>query len=395
MTKRRVLHLTAGRLALVVPACFALACGDSATGPQDPPKGLAGCQGNEFLTVAPIDPALLREIVPLGNLSPPGHTLPTDHLYMNTPKVAGVAAVANVVAPGSIVVTGVTKSTRTAGGTADATDYGITFFPCADVIMFFAHIVALSADLSAKVGALTVCDAPYSTGGTTAVDCRKTVEISLAAGASIGTVGGPTNPGVDYGGNDRRVPPLAFVNPSRSYGGGSSFGQNNVVCPLDYFVPAVATALRARLGGNGVTRTIPPVCGTVMQDLANTAQGRWYFDNTTRDDAHLALAHDNVDPRLGVISAGTSIPSLPSLAGDVRTFTPSASGRVNTDFPMVTADNQIYCYQTFRGNVSPPARHVLIQLLSPTRVRIDGIVGATCGDPATWAFSSGAREFSR
>ena len=32
---------------------------------------------------------------------------------------------------------------------------------------------------------------------------------------------------------------------------------------------------------------------------------------------------------------------------------------------------------------------------SPTRVRIEGVLGATCGDPSAWAFTSGAREFAR
>lgn len=120
-----------------------------------------------------------------------------------------------------------------------------------------------------------------------------------------------TFPGLDYGGADRRVPELAFVNPTCSYGGNQSFGENHTICPVDYFVPTVANAVRARLGRNGVMRAMPPVCGTLMQDVPNSAQGRWYFDNTVRDDPHLALAHDNGDPRLGVISSGTSIPSVP------------------------------------------------------------------------------------
>ena len=388
---RPMTQLRVGPAALVVLACFALACGGHSTGPQDPPKGLASCVGNDFLTVAPIDPALLREIVPLGSLNPPAHTLPTDHLYLNTTIVSRVSTVANVVAPGNIVLTEVTRSTRTAAGTAEAVDYGISFFPCADVFMYFAH-VALSVELSAKVGAFTTCDPPYSTGGTTATNCRKPLEITLTPGALIGTVGGPTNPGLDYGGNDRRVPALAFINQARSPGSDRTFGQKNTICPVDYYVAAVATVLRTKLGRNGVTRTIAPVCGTIMQDLPNTAQGRWFFNSTTQDDPHLALAHDNGDPRLGVISGGTSMPSLPSGA---RTFTPSVSGRVNTDFPLVTADNQIYCYQSFLGNPAPPLRHVLIQLTTSARVRIEGFIGATCGDASTWAFTSGATEFSR
>lgn len=382
-----------GRIACgaVVALLFTTAACDGGTGPDGAPRGLANCQGTAFLTVAPIDPALLREIVPLGNLSPPAHTLPTDHLYMNTIVVAGATAVANLVAPGDLIVVEVSKQTRSGGGPNDGVNYGLKFYPCADVFMYFSHLVTLTAEFSARVGDISACDPPSSTGGITSVQCSKRVEIRLTAGTQIGTVGGPSFPGVDYGGADRRVPQLAFVNQARSYGNNSGFGQNRTICPVDYFVPAVATALRAKLGRNGVTRTIPPVCGTIMQDVANTAQGRWFFNNTPQEDPHLALAHDNGDPRLGVISSGTSIPTIPVGA---RSFTAITTGRVNLDFSLVTADGRIYCYENF-ALFAPPARHVLVQLISPTRVRIDGVVGAACGDAATWAFSPGAREFTR
>jgi hypothetical protein len=258
--------------------------------------------------------------------------------------------------------------------------------------MYFAHIVTLSADFGARVGDITSdCSAPYTSGGTTNSECSKRVEIGLAAGALIGTVGGPSFPGFDFGGADRRVPPLDFVNPARSYGYGQGFGQNNTICAVDYFAPAVAAALRTKLGRNGARRTTPPICGTIMQDVPNTAQGRWYFDTTPNDDPHLALAHDNGDPALGVISVGTSVPTV---AAGAFTFTPAPTGRVNLDFPLVTPSGQIYCYQSFLLS-PPPPRHILIQLLSATRVRIDGLLGASCGDPSTWVFSPGAREFTR
>lgn len=375
---------------LVLVAGATAACGS--TGPDGAPRSLAGCQGTEILTVAPISPVGLGEIIPLGSLSPPFHTHPTDHLYLNTlpTSAPGVTVGAAIVAPGSIVITEVSRQTRTGGTQYDGVNFGIAFFPCADVRMYFDHIVTLSADLTSKVGEITDCDPPYSSGGINSIECRKRVEINLAAGASIGTAGGLAFPGIDYGGADRRTPPLAFANPARS--DDQAFGQLHTICPIDYYVPAVANALREKLGRSGVRRTIAPVCGSVMQDLASTAQGRWFFDNTAQDDPHLALAHDNVDPRLGVISSGTSIPSLPTGA---RGFTPATSGRVNLDFALVGSDGMIYCYQSFTPLPPPPARHVLIELTTATQLKIEGVVGATCGDPSTWNLSAGARSFTR
>jgi hypothetical protein len=54
---------------------------------------------------------------------------------------------------------------------------------------------------------------------------------------------------VDYGGYDRRVPKLAFINPARSYGNNHNFGHNNTICPVDYFVPAVANRFAQGSGG--------------------------------------------------------------------------------------------------------------------------------------------------
>ena len=67
---------------------------------------------------------------------------------------------------------------------------------------------------------------------------------------------------------------------------------------------------------------------------------------------------------------------------------------MNLDFPLVTANGQIYCYQSFVPS-GPVPRHVLLQLVSASRVRIDGVLGGSCGDPSTWVFTPGAREFTR
>ena len=372
-----------GGLALSVLVCVASACSDSA-GPSQIPKGLANCQGMTQLTVPPVDMGAIRDLAPLGSLNPPAHTLPTDHLYLSANIVAGAATVVvAVVAPGDMVISEVRSRS---GGIPD---YAMTFFPCADLMMYFSHLGTLSADLTAKIGPITSCDPPYTTGGVTTVSCAKRVEIRVTAGTPLGTMGGDFGNILDWGGNDRRVPPLAFINSARSYGSGD-FGQQNAICPVDYFVPSVATALRTRFSGLLGKRTIEPVCGTIMQDVPNTAQGRWYFNDIPQDDPHLALAHDNVDPRVGTISMGTSVPSLPT---NPWSFTPATSGRVNTDFPRVTADGRIYCYQTFFG--SRPPTHALIQLIAPTRVRIEGVPGTICGDPSGWAFSAAAREFTR
>ena len=377
---------SATAVALAVVVLGTSACGDN-TGPSQIPKGLANCGASPMLTVSPIDVGSIRDLTPLGNLNPPGHTLPTDHLYFYAPYT-GTRVQIPVFSPGDVVVSEVTKRTRLSGAPS-VPEYSMTFFPCADLNLYFAHIL-LTTELEARIGAFGQCQ-QSSAGSDTYQNCTKRINLKLTAGSLIGSMGGDNGNTIDFGGYDRRVPQLSFINPARSYGNGTEFGHNRTICPVDYFVPSVVSALRPKFGNDRLRRTVEPLCGTIMQDVPNTAQGRWFFNETLQDDPHLALAHDNIDPRIAVISVGTSIPSLPTRYWG---FTPAATGRVNADFSRVTADGQSYCYQTFVGATSP-IRHVLIQLISATRVRIEGFTGALCGDPSTWAFTAGAREFAR
>src|SRR5690242_9125489 len=45
-------------------------------------QALPACSGNTLYTALPTDLSGVSGIVPLGNLNPTGHTLPTDHIYL-------------------------------------------------------------------------------------------------------------------------------------------------------------------------------------------------------------------------------------------------------------------------------------------------------------------------
>ena len=64
--------------ALAVASCG----GDSgSTGPSNNPYGLTA-SGPGVLSVTPLDTSTLFAATPLGALAPPGHVLPTDHIYL-------------------------------------------------------------------------------------------------------------------------------------------------------------------------------------------------------------------------------------------------------------------------------------------------------------------------
>jgi hypothetical protein len=358
------------------------ACGDKGGGPTStdggPPPGLAACGSTPFLTVPLVPIGNIFTVAPLGNLNPPPHTFPTDHLYLYMSATAAISA------PGAAVLTNVVVQHRTGGGQQAVDDYELVFFPCADVQLQLAHVANLSVQLRTKVGALDgSCNPSYQTGGFTYQQCSKSVTVALAAGDGLGT----SAASLDVFARDRRQA-LTYVNPSRLPDPNGAFGDTHVACPIDYFVASIADPMRAKLGPPGSVRTTPPVCGEVMQDVPNTAAGRWFHTGSPNnpEDPHLALAHDNIHPATGAFSVGTSIPSLPS---GVYTFVPASTGRVNLDFGLVQTVGQAYCYEV-NGN-----RRVLIQLVSVTHLRVEGFGSGTCGDPTSWTLSTGAADFDR
>jgi hypothetical protein len=356
--------------------------------PYGPPRGLASCDGSAPLTITPVPVGAINEIAPLGSVFPPGHTTPAAHIYFYfAPSGQVNKTPVPLVAPGNVVISEVLRATRTGGGQPAFVDYTLTFFPCAELRLYFAHVTTLDSDLARQIGSLDGNCSTSSTAGFTYVSCIKETNITVAAATPLGTVSGPGQGALDLGAADRRKPPLAFVNPSRPHAPGGPPWKNHTVCAVDYFTSPVRDMLRS-LFGRGVRRTAEPVCGQLMQDVPGSAQGRWYMGSSDMDDRNLALVHDNVIPTLAAFSVGTAVPSLPSR---VYRFTPDAAGRVNTDFHLVNAVGTIHCYDA--TNVANQL--ILIQLVSATRLRIEGQAGTSCGAPESWAFTAGAVTFDR
>src|SRR3954470_17058249 len=76
------------RMSAIAAIALSIACaGGSQTSPSSTngntssnnPFGLPA--GTIAFHAAPVAPEAIRFITPLGNLNPPGHTLPTDHIY--------------------------------------------------------------------------------------------------------------------------------------------------------------------------------------------------------------------------------------------------------------------------------------------------------------------------
>lgn len=335
-------------------------------------SSLSACTGSSFFTSLPIALADLRGLVPLGALNPSGHTFPTDHIYFyiqltDPSNSASDPKNVNVYAPGDVRITDITAQ-ENISTSPSYTDYTIVFYPCAELKAYFGHVQSLDPSISAQIGAIDSNCQTYTTGGNTFKSCSKTVSIDVTSGTKIGTAGRKGQTALDLGAYDSRITPTGFANLSR-------FNTNYpyAVCPVDYFLTSLKSQIEARFGSyDGTTlRTTLPVCGTVGQDIAGTAQGIWFKPNSVEvtEDPHLALVHDNVNPSTAVFSVGTSVTNV---SYGTYTFTPQSSGFVNRDFKDVTADGSKYCYATNEGVV------FMLEIASSTSLHIQKLDQQNC-----------------
>lgn len=354
--------------------------------------------------VAPLQMSDLLGIVPLGNLAPPDHTFPTQHLYFFIRRAGAdpldfdsPPAAVPVFSPGHVWLTSLSTSEHLSA-TPPFIDYSLDFKPCHQFMAYFFHVQTLSDDLLDRIGPLQEgrCET-YSTGGQDYRLCNKRVLVEIQAGEPIGTAGRLGQNALGFGAYDGRATPLAYASPSRHGSRPDGLGQLHVVCAVDYFTPDVRDGLVARLGdhsGNR-SRTIGPVCGEVEQDEPGTAQGKWYRKATVDqfpEDPHLALVHDNVDSSTAAFSVGTSVSGL---RPGVYHFSPRESGSVNLDFRLVTPDGMVYCYDSLSLRGSPMGSlAILVELTGETALRIERQEAAECGT-GPWILQSGYADFER
>lgn len=354
--------------------------------------GLESC-GTEkaILAEMPLAAGDFAGITPLGNLNPPGHTFPTDHVYFMLRKLNPFAAErAFVVSPADAWVTRISSSEHVSD---NFTDYTIDFSPCRELVFRFGHMSSLSDRLMQNLTEATgdACD-EYETGGKRYRNCADDVMIRVSASEVIGAAGG--NPGqfaLDFWAFDARTALLNYANRARWYD-----QQSHVVCPLNYFKAAAKITLEGMLMSEGGTkRTIPPVCGEVEQDEPGTAQGAWFLKGTKStypEDSHAALVHDNFDPSRGAFSVGTSMQKS-GLAAGVYYFQPDDIGYVNRDFAGVRADGRIYCYDASQDGGRKQV--IILQLTGETALRMERTGAATCSESEPWAFGNGYTDFER
>lgn len=328
-------------------------------------------------TVIPFDTIDITALVPLGNLNPPTHTFPTDHMYFYC--FTNLASL-NIKSPGHVTIFRITRIRYDAGAPNERVDYSIAMGSDKSYL-YWSHVSQLSPRLLAAVNnfASAKCEKPYATGGTYFEPCYLELSLTATPGETLGIAKTKNGlAGIDFG---------AVVNGT---------GTN----PLDFFDASARAQLEPKLGrfDGKVKRTILPLYGESMQDILTTAMGNWYRQGMARqpEDNHIALVKDNIDPTKQAFSVGNNQKGLPS---GVYYFNPENSGYINRHFAEVKADGNTYCYSLgipnfpFPGNSLIPSTSIIIRMENGTTLSLEKRnCDCSC---APYLFSSNKATFTR
>ena len=347
----------------------------------------------EFMTIAPTELSTITSITPLGNINPPAHIFPTDHIYINTTASDQWADTGvPVYFPGDAWITSISSTEYL--GDEPWSDYSIDFKFCKEFAAYYYHVDFLTDELLDQIN---FTDDNCTTSGDDTRTCFQSFELTVEAGTTIGYVYGT----YDLGVHDGRIEPLGYADPSNYYID-DEFGidELHAVCPLDYYTSDLKNSLMALVDREG-----DPKCGEIEQDEADTLQGNWFIPGTTgyyTDGAlRLALVHDNFDPSIGVIAIGDAVGGF--AAPDGYEFTHTNSGYINRDFNEVTPDDSIYCYGPFEawvgwaegeGETAFATFTVLLQLTSEDTLIIEARDANSC-DEGPWGFTDASAEYER
>jgi hypothetical protein len=354
---------------------------------KSPESRLPAGRAEPIFTVSPMDIESIFRIVLLGNLNPPGHVFPTDHIYfyISNPDGDSRPDIVTIYSPGDLTVTAIEASEHV---TAGFFDYSIMLRSCEDITIVLGHVSSLSTEIFGDTSAFdkwTLMN-EYSTGGETYRSWRKACNIQVTAGETLGTTGGnPHQYALDLGVYDQRHTHDNVANPNRWL----KTRYLNAVCPLSLYEESpVLDRLLDLIYQDEVKGDGGASSGT-LQDLPGTAQGCWFLSgvsDTYPEDPHLALVRSNIHPARAVLSVGNSIPNLDSAAYE---FLPETSGLLNRDFRDITPDEQVYGFR-----VDQVAGFIIVQMPDAETLWIETLKGATV-NRASWVFTDDKTAFER
>ena len=346
-------------IAIVAPF-VALACGGGSGGPtgsNSNPYGIT-TTGPGVLSASPIDTAQVITTTPLGNIGPPGHVLPTDHVYISFVNAYSGNQQNNdcttkrpIYAAGSGVID-FTFVTETRGDTKVDVQMTTTFH------YYYDHILLL----------------PGITVGT-----------KVTAGQQIATTAGGC-PSFDIGVWDLDATNSGFVNRAR-------YGESTLhaMSPYKYFTAPLRALYLSR---SRLLEGVPAnKDGRIDWGIAGRLVGDW-FHSSLQVDANSAGSPDGWSKSIAFTYDwyDNTRPVL-SIGGTITTPGSGKVGRSDPDPAIVTPASGIVGYQLTQistGLIRPG--WLLVQMIASDRIRVEYFPDAAAR-PAT--FTAAAQEYAR
>ena len=312
-------------------------------------------------THLPVNLEEIESINPIGNVDPPGHTIPTNHMYMHLFQQNTQTTIVPLISPADIWITNIQASE---GVTMDPIDYTIYFAVCKDVTGYYNHVKEVSPEIQKIID--DECNGKLPDNNKCFVQTLSPVE----AGTQIGGVG-RLQGNFDFGTMDFRTN-NGLDNPERY-----ATRTKHIQCPIDYYDKSNKEKLEGLLLSDGY-------CGKVFHDVPGTIKGNWFFEDGNEFmpgawHKTLFLGDDDEDPKISVISVGGII------SDPLRwMFEPENSGTVNVKFDKVAADGKVYCYDKRLDDSNGvynkgPEGKILVELVNENEMKIERQDGS-CSD---------------
>lgn len=296
-------------------------------------------------TVAPLDISNIAYIIALGNLNPPGHTVPTSHIYLRFDTTfSSPLPVYNVYAPSAGTVIDIYSFGPDAKITIEVND---------TLYYFLGHVIP-----SVSVG--EIVDAGDVVGTTS----------QMSGAVDLGVI------------NKSTMRNLA--NPSR-YPETILYGTS----PIQIFIEPLRTTLYSK-----VRRYATDKDGIYDYDIVGKLIGNWFLDGVAEMETfqpqnwekHLAFVYDNYYPSKMRISIGGTICPNYQYGIDVT----------STIFENVSVASGLMIYKIYNINIpagenTSHAGYLLVQMITDTQIEVEAFIGAT-SPPGSFTINSKSYE---
>ena len=355
----------------------------------DCPSDLSG-----ILTYPLMEAKYISALTPLGNINPPGHTSPVDHIYFATEYEGKIP----LYAPADSWITQVTTISQDDGtGNYVTQGYVITYTICKGLVLDFASYTDIVQPLKDEIEKLgESCKygivKPEHVGGAEG-QCGYRLKYPVKSGEEIGWVQREMR--ADGSGYDLPFEIWAanYNEPAPSQTNWEYYQDDryaHIMCPFDLYTGDLKQQYYDKLGrwenesivdvngkkvkketsGHFVARNGEPMCGRVDQDIVGSIQGVWFGGKPGDKEIEfagkvIAFVHNNVDVKRGEVSIGGDLTGGISV---VISFDPKHSGTINREPSEIKADGKVYCYDTQTWEITGK---ILVQLIDDHNIRAE------------------------